>query len=207
MARRPWAGLVPAFFRGVQDTWWYRDFLSTLLPPLADLKSGARALDFGAGPGRLVGQIRSAFPALQCVGADCDPAMLKEAAKRFPPGAVELQLVPRMPPLPFRENSFDAVCAASVLHVIPDPEPVVGDLFRILRPGGVLLVATPAHHLAGPVVSVDPRFHLWRAATLRAGRRWDSERLLERSSARHGAGYDRFVDIEHRSLVEACWLA
>jgi hypothetical protein len=40
-------------------------------------------------------------------------------------------------------DSFDCVVCTHVLHVIPDPGRAVSELFRILRPGGVLLLAVP----------------------------------------------------------------
>ena len=38
--------------------------------------------------------------------------------------------------LPFRSETFDLVTAMGVLHHIPDPELAIGEINRVLRPGG-----------------------------------------------------------------------
>lgn len=40
-------------------------------------------------------------------------------------------------------EQFDCIICTHVLHVIADVEKIITELFRILKPGGVLLVATP----------------------------------------------------------------
>lgn len=42
--------------------------------------------------------------------------------------------------LPFRAGSFDCVYSFGVLHHIPDVEPVVADIARVLKPGGELII-------------------------------------------------------------------
>ncbi|MBX6312419.1 MAG: methyltransferase domain-containing protein [Isosphaeraceae bacterium] len=63
-------------------------------------------------------------------------------------------------PNPIPSHCFDCIICTHVLHVIFDLERAVADLYRILSPGGVLLVAVP-------LVSMDgPEWHeLWRFTT------------------------------------------
>ena len=49
--------------------------------------------------------------------------------------------------LPFKNNSFDIVCAMDVLEHIEDDEGAVRELFRILRIGGYLILTVPAFQL------------------------------------------------------------
>ncbi len=47
--------------------------------------------------------------------------------------------------LPFRTQTFDAVLAFEVLEHIPDDERVLGEIGRVLRPGGLLALSVPLH--------------------------------------------------------------
>lgn len=45
--------------------------------------------------------------------------------------------------LPFRGESFDSCVAVEVLEHVPDPNPVVAEMFRVLRPGAPVVVTVP----------------------------------------------------------------
>jgi glycosyltransferase involved in cell wall biosynthesis/SAM-dependent methyltransferase len=52
---------------------------------------------------------------------------------------------------------FDCIICTHVLHIIPELHKAVAELYRILKPGGVLLVAVPQASMC------DPGYHeLWR---------------------------------------------
>jgi SAM-dependent methyltransferase len=56
-----------------------------------------------------------------------------------------------------RSDRFDCIICTHVLHIIFELDKAVSELYRILRPGGVLLVAVPQ------VSMCDPGFHeIWR---------------------------------------------
>jgi ubiquinone/menaquinone biosynthesis C-methylase UbiE len=42
--------------------------------------------------------------------------------------------------LDFPDSAFDAVCSNTILHHIPDPRPFLAEAWRVLKPGGVLLI-------------------------------------------------------------------
>jgi SAM-dependent methyltransferase len=42
--------------------------------------------------------------------------------------------------LPFRDRSFDCVCSMGVLHHTPDTRKAVAEVFRVLRPGGTVIL-------------------------------------------------------------------
>jgi len=100
---------------------------------------GARGdiLDFGAGTGRLTlrllrsGRFRSVTGAdLYAKGTDL-PADVRW---------IEGDLNDR---LPVAAASFDAIVAAEVIEHLENPRAVCRELFRLLRPGGLVLVSTP----------------------------------------------------------------
>ena len=83
-------------------------------------------------------------------GCDIAPEMLRQAATADRAQAVRwIRLDPGWRTLPFASGSLDAVIAASVLEYVPDPQAVLRECARVLRPGGILLCTVP--DLAHPV--------------------------------------------------------
>ena len=44
--------------------------------------------------------------------------------------------------LEFKESTFDKVVAANVIHLLDEPGKALDELFRVVRPGGVVLIPT-----------------------------------------------------------------
>jgi SAM-dependent methyltransferase len=115
------------------------------------LAPGDRLLDLGCGAGR------HAFEALRrgarVVAFDYDEAELKDvaamaaamgAAGDVAASAASATTRGDATRLPFPDGSFDRVIAAEVLEHIPDDEAAIGELARVLRPGGTMAVTVPA---------------------------------------------------------------
>ena len=70
------------FFRYVQDSPWYKHFLDPIIEELSWLPDGAKILDIGTGPGKLLelGKVQSD---LQWTGVDTDASMLAEAQNAY----------------------------------------------------------------------------------------------------------------------------
>lgn len=102
---------------------------------------GARVdalLDVGCGTGRLVAALRREHPPARIVGCDFSRGMLGRAAARSPGGAWVQAEAAR---LPFADESFDALVCTEAFHWFPDPDAALAEFRRVLRPGGVVLVA------------------------------------------------------------------
>lgn len=83
----------------------------------------------------------------QLTGIDLSPAMLGIARRRAEQlgRAVDLRQADALA-LPFPDASFDSVVCTFSLCAIPDDRRAVSEMNRVLRPGGILLLAD---HIAG----------------------------------------------------------
>lgn len=120
--------------------WWYeatRSVLRQLLEP--HLSEGGRFADVGCGTGSTGGWMAARGTV---VGVDFEPLALSLYGTQHGPRALVNADANR---LPFARGSFDAVLCVTVLchRSIPEPQMVVADLARLVRPGGVVALMEP----------------------------------------------------------------
>ncbi len=98
-------------------------------------------LDIGCGDGNFA---QVALPGRR-ITAGIDPwwRPLNKAVKA---GNYELPLQALGDNLPFADNYFAAAFSNSVLEHIPDIQPVLNEIGRVLRPGARFLMTTPSHY-------------------------------------------------------------
>ena len=125
------------------DSHWLNYFLfepshALLLKELRAAAPG-RALDIGCGTGELAGRL--AERGWQVIGLDlCEP-MLHRARFKLNGNAGSVRLaVGDSEHVPFADRSFDTITCANSFHHYPHQEAVVREMFRVLRPGGRLLL-------------------------------------------------------------------
>jgi SAM-dependent methyltransferase len=97
-------------------------------------------LDCGMGPGRLLTELERRGWSL--AGVDLSSEMVALARDRLPQAAGEL-LQGTIESLPFPSESFDAAVATGVLEYVEDVPRALGEVARVLRPGGVFVVGMP----------------------------------------------------------------
>lgn len=104
------------------------------------LASGRRVLDAGCGTG--YGAVRLAEAgASEVVGVDVAAAVVEAARAAEAPGLTfEQGDIAR---LPYPDSSFDLVTCFEVIEHAPDPSAALGELSRVLAPGGVLAISSP----------------------------------------------------------------
>jgi ubiquinone/menaquinone biosynthesis C-methylase UbiE len=111
----------------------------------AKLPTDLRILDIGTGIG-LLPLLVSEDGAKQVVGIDISPEMLEQAEylrlsrANDATARVTFRLAPAHA-LPFREEFFDAVTCRLVLNHVRRPERIIKEIVRVLRPGGILILA------------------------------------------------------------------
>jgi demethylmenaquinone methyltransferase/2-methoxy-6-polyprenyl-1,4-benzoquinol methylase len=117
------------------------------------VRPGDRVLDACCGTGDLAAAARAAG-AGSVVGLDFSPAMLERARRKAPDVAfIEGDVLE----LPFHDASFDVAVVGFGIRNVADLEASLGELRRVLRPGGrlgILEITTPRGVLA-------PFYRVW----------------------------------------------
>jgi len=160
----------------VTTSWWQREFTDgvdpeyteQILPLIAERLAGHdRVLDVGTGEGQVARVL--AEGGAQVTGIDPIRAQVVEAAKRPSVAAVApVYLRAGAAGLPFATESFDAVVACLVFEHIDDVDEAIGEVARVLRPGGRFLFLLNHPLLQTPGSGwiddqlIDPPEQYWR---------------------------------------------
>jgi ubiquinone/menaquinone biosynthesis C-methylase UbiE len=100
-------------------------------------RKNPKVLDIGCGRGLLLREF-------QRRGCDVTGTEFSDGAGRFAREVLKLPLrVGLLHELNFPDASFDVVVMWHVLEHVSDPRPTLAEVSRILRPGGIFLVAVP----------------------------------------------------------------
>lgn len=101
--------------------------------------AGRHILDAGCGDGALAVELASRGAIV--TGVDASPEMIDAARKRAPQGEKKATFeVATIENLPYAAGTFDVVVAVTVLCFIEDGRTGLGEMARVLRPGGRLIV-------------------------------------------------------------------
>jgi ubiquinone/menaquinone biosynthesis C-methylase UbiE len=126
-----------------------------------------QVLDLGCGPADIPIRLARALPSIQITAVDASGAMLELARRDIEEAglAANVTLVrARLPRLPWRDRTFDALVSNSLLHHLPDPSVFWDEVRRLSRPGARLLVvdlcrprsATAARDLVEAAAADEP---------------------------------------------------
>lgn len=147
------------FFNNVAATWdnlkqdLFGDFdLNHIL--IGSLDQASAVVDLGCGTGELLSLVN--MKVQKCIGVDSSPKMLELAKGRFAntEGDYGFRLG-EIEHLPLKEKEVDLAVINMVLHHIAVPSQVIHEAWRVLEPGGLLLIADLAKHTSK---SVKKRF-------------------------------------------------
>jgi phosphatidylethanolamine/phosphatidyl-N-methylethanolamine N-methyltransferase len=104
-----------------------------------DISPGDRVLDVGVGTGLSL----SLFPRhCEVVGIDLSGEMLKKARKKVKTNGMDNVELIEMDAMnvDFKDDSFDKVFISHVVSVVPDPYRVMGEVRRVCKNGGQVVV-------------------------------------------------------------------
>jgi ubiquinone/menaquinone biosynthesis C-methylase UbiE len=136
--------------------WWFvgrRLLIARLLKDAlhcAD-EQALRLVDLGCGTGANLPMLRQAVGKRgEIFGLDFSPLALEFAGQQVDLSNVHFSQGDAMQ-LPLRDECADCVTMLDVLEHVPDDKKALAEIYRILKPGGVLVLSVPAYQ------------HLWSA--------------------------------------------
>lgn len=112
-----------------------QELILQLLKP----EHGETILDAGCGTGIFAADIINA--GAHVVGLELSPVMLRRSVAKFSDQAF-YPVQGDMNRLPFADNSFDRTVSNTAIEFIEDAGSAIDELFRVTRPGGVIVVTT-----------------------------------------------------------------
>src|SRR5574340_731739 len=113
---------------------WQRAILKYL--PKTDIAS---LLDLGCGSGRFEPFLRQMFPKAKIFGIEPAKDMLAEAKKSFTDPNTEF-LAGRAEQIPLGNEAVETVFLSMVFHTFEDRAKALGEIRRVLKPGGCVIV-------------------------------------------------------------------
>ncbi len=169
------------------------------------LKAGMRVLDAGCGSGR---HLCAAFrtPGMEVVGVDLNRADLDKAKGFLTLMAAETEgrwLISRadVTKLPFRDDSFDVVVCSEVLEHVVENRTAVGELLRVLKPGGDLVVTVPRFLPERICWALSSAYHQEPGGHIRIYKKGELLNLLKEAGARC-----RLIRYRHALHAPYWWL-
>jgi len=116
-----------------------KEFETQLILDLLKPKQGEIILDAGCGTG--VFTLHFLSRGSKVIGLDISLPMLLGSRKKLQGFSFEMVLADMLS-LPFQEGSFEKVLSITALEFIEDAKEAVGELFRVTKKGGSIVVAT-----------------------------------------------------------------
>lgn len=120
--------------------WWFASrvrALNAVMERILPQKSDFRLLDVGCGAGNMIHHLSEYG---QVKGLEIDARPVEKAHER----GYDVEQFDATQPMPFDPGTFDAVTALDVIEHNQDDMAILTDSYRILKPGGHIIITVPA---------------------------------------------------------------
>ncbi|MEE1781684.1 methyltransferase domain-containing protein [Streptomyces sp. SP17BM10] len=110
---------------------------------LARPQPGEQVVDLGCGAGPTLQAVSRIAPEAALIGLDRSPEFLLQtgAALKDHAGAAATIVADLRAPLPCTDGSVDVVLSYNTIECLPDPQAMLAEVARVLRPGGRAIIA------------------------------------------------------------------
>jgi len=111
-----------------------------------DIKGRDNILDAGCGPGLVIKKVieENKGKGISITGLDLSSRMIKHAHRRCKNFSnVQLQVTDLNRNLEFPNSFFDKVICSNTLYALENPHRVIFEFYRVLKPGGAVIIANP----------------------------------------------------------------
>jgi 2-polyprenyl-3-methyl-5-hydroxy-6-metoxy-1,4-benzoquinol methylase len=119
-------------------SYYYKRFTSHILSRL-QIDEGNKILVIGCGAGGDEKNLRSLYPNLKITSIDISEEMIKKAVANLSPSNFMVCLAED---LPFQNNCFDRILSREVIEHVLDPQKMLFEVARVLKPNGIAVITT-----------------------------------------------------------------
>ena len=143
MAEQLWSAydeLGPAFQRHAEDSAYNAHYDRPAVLAALGPVSGLRVLDAACGPGFYARELLDR--GAEVAAFDASPVMVDLATANLGGRAARVDRAVLGEPLPYEDSAFDAIVCALAIHYADDRAAAFAEFFRVLRPGGAVVVST-----------------------------------------------------------------
>ena len=128
------------------------------LTQLAKYYKGGTYLDVGCMDSPMPAFLADRFPGSKIFALDFAEEIIDFFTPRFP--KVRYKHIHDATKLPFKDKLADYIVAGELIEHLEDPQKFFDEAFRVLRPGGWLVISTPYKELEAQG-SIGGKQHLW----------------------------------------------
>lgn len=125
-----------------KDTW--RKYPNLFGKAISYIRPNTRLIDLGCGNGYFLGRIKKEVLGMVLMGLDVSSVGIFQLMDNYDITGM-VSVLPEIP-YPIEPNSFDYVTMMDILEHVEDEKELMNNVFRILKPGGSVIVGVPEDH-------------------------------------------------------------